>query len=59
LLVFLAFVPDDVVCDVLSDVGPLRSVILFDLRNECGYEYEAKKKKKKVVCARERTMSIE
>jgi hypothetical protein len=39
---------DDVVCDVLSDVGPLRSVILFDLRNECGYEYEAKKKKKKL-----------
>lgn len=49
---------DNGVCDVLSDVEPLGSVILFDLRSECVYEYEAKEKKS-CVCARERTMSRE
>lgn len=52
LLFLLADEPDDVVCDVLSDVRPLRSVILFYLRSECVYEYEVKKKKS-CVCARE------
>jgi len=36
---------DDVVCDVLGAVVPLGSAILFYLRSECVYEYEAKKKK--------------
>jgi len=46
----LAFeLADEVVCDVLGDVVPLRSDILVYLRSECVYEYEAKKKK--VVCA--------
>ena len=68
----LPFFADDdtdtsVVCDVLSDVELLGSVILFDLRSECVYEDEAKEdedddeeeEKENVVRVRERTMSRE
>lgn len=56
LLVFFGADEADAVADddVLSDVGPLRSVILFYLRSECVYEYEAKKKKVVCMCVRAR-----